>query len=172
MLLRGNKKQSSGILLAVSSLPSKYGIGSLGEEAYKFIDFLKASNQTIWQILPLVPIGKGNSPYSSPSAFAGEILLIDIDLLINDGLLNENDIPERTFSKNVNYPFVKSFKIPLLKKAAENFDTDSKDFKTFKENNHWLYDYSLFMAIKEVFGNLPFYKWDDSLKYRSPAALE
>ena len=128
MLLKGNnfKNQSSGILLAISSLPSKYGIGSLGEEAYKFIDFLNSSNQSIWQMLPLVPIGKGNSPYSSQSAFAGEILLIDIDLLALDGLLNKDDIPNRVFSKNVNYPFVKSFKIPLLKKAAENFNTDSK----------------------------------------------
>ena len=174
MLLRGNKpkNKTSGILLAVSSLPSEYGIGSLGEEAYKFIDFLKSSNQTIWQMLPLVPIGKGNSPYSSQSAFAGEMLLIDIDLLIKDGLLEENDIPNKTFSKNVNYPFVKSFKIPLLKKAAENFDTNSKDFKVFKKNNHWLYDYSLFMTIKEVFGNIPFYKWDESLKHRFPTALE
>lgn len=174
MLLRGSKfkNQSSGILLAVSSLPSKYGIGSLGEEAYKFIDFLKLSNQSIWQMLPLVPIGKGNSPYSSQSAFAGEILLIDIDLLVLDGLLNKEDIPERVFSKNVNYPFVKSFKLPLLKKATENFNTNSKEFKSFCDNNHWLYDYSLFMTIKETFGNLPFYKWEDSLKYRHPDALK
>lgn len=174
MLLKGNKfkNQSSGILLAISSLPSKYGIGSLGEEAYKFIDFLKNSNQTIWQMLPLVPIGKGNSPYSSQSAFAGEILLIDIDLLIKDGLLDESDIPQREFPQNVNYSLVKSFKLPLLKKAAKNFDTASKEFKTFRDSNHWLSDYCLFMAFKSHFGNIPFYKWDDAVKYRQPAALE
>ena len=104
MLLKGrNKKGKSGILLALSSLPSNYGIGSLGIEAFKFIDFLKKSHQSYWQLLPLCPVGKGNSPYSSPSTFAGEILYIDLDLLIEEGLLTPEDIKETAFPKNTDY---------------------------------------------------------------------
>ncbi len=173
MLLRGRKnKNKSGVLLPLSSLPSKYGIGSLGEEAFRFADFLKKSNQSYWQILPLVPIGKGNSPYSSPSAFAGEILYIDIDELVKDGLLSAEDIPKVSFPKNVDYEAVRKFKLPLLKKAADNFNTAQKDFITFKkENRFWLESFALFMAIKESLNGAPFTAWEDGLKYRLPDAL-
>ena len=102
MLLRGKsarKRQKSGLLLPLFSLPDKYGIGTLGKTAFRFIEFLKSANQTYWQLLPLVPVGKGNSPYSSTSAFAGEILYIDIDELINTGLLTPEDIPAAQFLK-------------------------------------------------------------------------
>lgn len=175
MLLKGSEpkyKNTSGILLSVSSLPSDYGIGSLGREAYKFIDFLKKSGQTYWQMLPVVPFGKGNSPYCSQSAFAGEILLIDIEMLLDCGLLDFSDIPEKTFPKNVDYKAVRKFKLPLLKKAAENFDIKNKNFCEFKNRNaHWLNDYCLYMAIKDYFCGLPFYKWEDPLKYRLPEAI-
>lgn len=174
MLLRGkepNYRKLSGILLAISSLPSNYGIGTFGEEAYRFIDFLKNTNQTYWQILPLCPIGKGNSPYCSMGSFAGEILYIDIDLLINDGLLLPDDIPKTSFGKNTDYNLVRKFKLPLLKKAAENFNTENFDFINFKRNNPWLKDYALFMAIKDHSGGLPFYLWEDGLKYRLPEAM-
>ena len=176
MLLRGKReryKRESGILLPLSSLPSNYGIGTLGEEAYRFADFLEKSGQTYWQLLPLCPIGKGNSPYSSLSTFAGEILYIDLDFLVKDGLLEENDIPKKEFGENIDYKSVKKFKLPLLKKAAENFDTEIRDFKKFKkENSYWLEDYCLFMAIRESHLGLAFYKWDEPLKYRLPEALE
>ncbi len=176
MRLRGRftkYKRTSGILLALSSLPSAYGIGSLGEKARNFIDFLSKTNQTYWQLLPLVPIGKGNSPYSSPSAFAGEILYIDIDELIYSGLLSVEDIPKKDFTKNTDYNAVKKFKLPLLRKAAFNFNISDSSFKSFrKENSYWLRDYALFMAIKDSYGGSPFNEWEDSLKYRFPEALE
>ncbi len=176
MLLRGSKtkfKNTSGILLPLTSLPSDYGIGSLGREAFRFIDFLKKSHQKYWQLLPLVPFGKGNSPYCSPSAFAGEILLIDIEMLLDISLLDYSDIPEKSFSKNVDYNSVRSFKLPLLKKAADNFDVKNSDFLSFKrKNSYWLQDYSLFMAAREFFNKRPFIKWHDDIKYRIPFALE
>ena len=94
------QKRYSGVLLAVSSLPSNYGIGSFGIEAYKFIDFLSKSKQRFWQILPLNPLGEGDSPYKSVSTFAGEMLYIDLDFLVRDGLLKEWDIKPRQFSQN------------------------------------------------------------------------
>lgn len=176
MLLRGKKpkyKQESGILLPLSSLPSDYGIGTLGEEAFFFADFLKKTDQTYWQLLPLVPVGKDNSPYSSTSSFAGEILYIDIEELIKDGLLSPDDITEKDFAKNTDYKSVRKFKLPLLKKAADNFDTLQKDFISFKkENSHWLKDYALFMAIRDSYTGLNFLYWDDGLKYRLPDAIK
>lgn len=176
MLLRGNEvkyARESGILLHISSLPSPYGIGSLGREAYRFVDFLKKSRQNYWQILPLCPVGKGNSPYSSVSSFAGEMLFIDLDMLVDEGLLNPADIPEEKFPKNVDYRLVRQFKLPLIKKAAENFDTKSRDFKAFlRENSYWLNDYALFMALKEVYRKKSFAELSDGLKYRLPNELE
>ena len=176
MLLRGKEpkyKQESGILLPLSSLPSEHGIGTLGKEAFRFADFLKKSNQSYWQLLPLVPVGKGNSPYSSASSFAGEILYIDIEELIRDGLLTADDIVEKEFPKNTDYRAVRKFKLPLLKKAADNFDETRKEFVVFKkENNFWLRDFALFMAIKDSHNGANFLFWDDGLKYRLPEALK
>ena len=175
MLLRGKsarKRQKSGLLLPLFSLPDKYGIGTLGKTAFRFIEFLKSANQTYWQLLPLVPVGKGNSPYSSTSAFAGEILYIDIDELINTGLLTPEDIPAAQFPKNTDYKAVREFKLPLLKKAADNFDTKTRAFINFKtENEYWLKDFALFMAIKDNFCGASFTEWDDGLKYRLPDAI-
>ncbi len=176
MLLRGKGKKykrESGILLPLSSLASRYGIGSLGEEAYRFADFLKKSGQTYWQMLPLCPVGKGNSPYSSLSTFAGEILYIDLDILVSQGLLKDSDIPKKEFSQKTNYKTVRKFKLPLLKQAADNFNIKNKDYIRFKqENSYWLKDFCLFMAIRDSNAGLPFYKWEDSLKYRFPNKLE
>lgn len=173
MLLRGKEnKKECGILLPVSALPSKYGIGSLGIEAYNFIDFLSETKQNYWQILPLCPVGRGNSPYASISCFAGEILYIDLDMLVSDGLLSKSDIKQTDFSKNVDYKSVQRFKLPLLKRAAGNFNTDNPDFKDFTEKNGWwLEGFALFMAIKESMCGLSFLKWEEGLKYRLPGAL-
>ena len=175
MLLRGKNsknKKTSGILLPLSSLPSEHGIGDLGQEAFRFIDFLEQSGQSYWQLLPLCPIGKGNSPYYSPSTFAGEILYINITSLSEYGLISPDNIPDIAFSKNTDYNAVKKFKLPLLKEAAENFDIESKDFIKFKkENRYWLKDYALFMAIKDSFDGAHFKYWDDALKYRDAEAL-
>ncbi len=144
------KKRKRGILLPLFSLPSKYGIGSLGEDAYKFIDFLKEANQCYWQILPLCPIGRGNSPYTSISCFAGEILFIDLDMLVLDGLLKKNEIGAFSFSKNVDYDAVREFKLPLLNLAVSRFDTKNEDYMDFcEENSFWLEDFTLFMSKKQ-----------------------
>lgn len=172
MQLRADKERKSGILLAISSLPSVDGIGTFGQEAFKFVDFLKRTNQTYWQILPLCPIGKGNSPYSSKSTFAIEILYIDISLLVTDGLLDESDIKYPKFSQFVDYDAVRAFKIPLLKKAAANFKKDNPAFLKFKtENEFWLKEFCLFSAIAEIFKNAEFANWPDPLKYRKPDSL-
>lgn len=166
MQLKGNVKKC-GLLLSVTSLPSNHGIGSLGEEAYKFIDFLKETNQDFWQMLPINPIGKGNSPYSAISSFAGEILLIDLDLLQKDGYLNTYDIPDQIFSKNIDYNNVRNYKIPILEKAVKKFDKENPDFLNFKkENEFWLPSYCLFMAISNHFSTKNFSLWGNDFKYR------
>ena len=176
MLLKGNEtkyKKESGVLLHISSLPSNHGIGDLGDGAYRFVDFLKSSRQTYWQLLPLCPVGKGNSPYSSYSAFAGEILFIDLNGLVKDGLLSPDEIPEENFPKNTDYRKAREFKLPLIKKAAKRFNTKSRDFKAFlTENAYWLNDYALFMAIKTAYPNKSFTELEDGLKYRLPDAID
>lgn len=165
-------KKYSGVLLAVSSLPSPYGIGSFGETAYNFVDFLRAAHQRFWQILPLCPLGEGNSPYKSSSSFAGEMLYIDIDFLVRDGLLNISDIPELEFTKSVDYDAVRKFKIPLIKKAAENFDTANKNYKSFvKENDFWLADYALFEAAFKIYNAKSMSDLPDGFKYKLPEFL-
>lgn len=159
----------SGVLLAISSLPSPNGIGSFGEDAYRFIDFLHAARQHFWQILPLCPLGEGNSPYKSSSSFAGEMLYIDIDFLIRDGLLEKKDLPVIDFSKNVDYNAVRSVKIPLVKKAAKNFNKDSANYKKFcLDNDFWLDDYALFETAFEVYAVSCISELPDEFKYRLP----
>ncbi len=168
-----SQKKYSGALLAISSLPSPYGIGSFGIEAYKFVDFLCKARQHFWQILPLNPLGEGNSPYKSSGAFAGEMLYIDIDILVRDGLIKETDISDCIFKKNVDYKAVRSFKIPLLKKAAKNFDTKNKDYQKFlNENSFWIDDYAIFEAAL-AFYKTPFLKeLPDGIKYKVPDFID
>ncbi len=172
MLSRDNLPRQSGILLAVSSLPSPYGIGSFGIEAYKFIDFLKKTNQSYWQMLPLVPLGEGNSPYKSPSSFAGEILYIDLDFLVRDGLLDKKDLSDSFPDGFTDYEKVKKYKIPLIKKAAQNFDTDNSDYKEFlSDNEYWINDYACFAAAQKVFDCETLTELPDGIKYRLPNEL-
>lgn len=172
MLSRDNSRES-GILMHISSLPSKYGIGSFGIEAYNFADFLKSSNQRYWQILPLVPLGDENSPYKSVSCFAGEILYTDIDFLVRDGLLSEEDIKPFDFPKNVDFDAVREFKMPLLRKAAANFDTDSASYRNFlNENQFWIDDYALLMAAFDDFCVNSVIDLPEGIKYRLPDVLE
>ena len=172
LLKAKERKNECGILLPLFSLPSKYGIGSLGKEAFQFVDFLNESKQNYWQILPLCPIGKGNSPYTSSCAFAGEILFIDIDLLTDDGLLKKEDIKEASFKQNIDYKKCREFKTPLLKKAAENFDISNTDFLHLcEEKSYWLEDFALFSAIKDEENSGSFLEWNDGLKYRNASVL-
>ena len=173
MQSKDNFNKKAGILLSITSLPSNYGIGSLGKEAYNFVDLLRETKQDYWQILPLCPVGKGNSPYSSVSSFAGEILLIDIDSLMDINLLEKKDIPNEIFPKNVDYQAVRKFKIPLLKIAVNRFNKQNQSFIKFKEENeYWLKDYAIFMAIKETLHNISFYNWEEGLKYKYPQDIK
>src|SRR5882757_3815782 len=150
-------ERCSGILLHISSLPAAHGIGDLGDSAHEFVDFLAASGQKIWQVLPLSPTGYGDSPYQCFSAFAGNPLFIDLLNLQEQGRLESDDlavVPQLP-SDFVDYGKVIDFKEALLRKAAQNFFTnageaDASAFQTFCKNNAtWLDDYVLFMAGKD-----------------------
>ncbi len=148
MLLRD---RAAGILLHISSLSGSEGIGTLGEGAYRFVDFLENAGQTYWQILPLNPIGPGESPYQSSSAFAGEPLFIDLRLLCEQGLLKKQEIPHFSTNGNkVDYERVKKVKYPLLLKAAGRFDTSGPEFRQFKtENAFWLESFARFQEKEQ-----------------------
>jgi 4-alpha-glucanotransferase len=171
--------RQSGILLHPTSLPSKFGIGDFGNEAYKFVDFLAAAKQTLWQVLPLGQTGFGDSPYQCFSAFAGNIYLISLEKLVEDGLLSKSDLADVPDFKNEKVDFGKVFdyKLPLLQKAFENFrKTDNEklaeDFRSFcHENRFWLDDYAMFRAIKMSQKQKSWQDWDENLKLRNPEAL-
>lgn len=167
-------KRSAGVLLAVSSLPSKYGIGCFDRNAYKFVDMLRDAGQTYWQILPLCPTGYGDSPYQSFSTFAGNPYFISLEELIKRGLLTEKecDIYTEDDPESVDYYKLYKTRFELLRKAYGRFDADSaEDFRVFREENEWLDDYALFMALKDKFGGRSFSKWDDDIRLRKPEAM-
>lgn len=174
-------ERSSGILFHPTSFPGKYGIGTLGKEAYAFIDFLKKSRQKLWQIFPLGPTGYGDSPYQSFSSFAGNPYLIDFDLLIEAHLLSEEDLRDVFFGDNeeyIDYGAIYNQKYPLLRKAYENFkSSDNHEMKEnlehFKrENASWLNDYSLYISLKNHFNGLPWNEWAHDIKNREHGAME
>ena len=172
--------RSSGILLHPTSLPSPYGIGDLGPEAYNFVDFLANSGQSFWQVLPLGPIGYANSPYMCFSAFAGNPLLISPEKLVEAGLLDIADAetlpPFR--QDRVDYGSVITFKTRLLKKCYEKFKarfslTRSDSYYVFLEQNaFWLEDYAFFMAIKESYDSRIWTEWQEGLAQRETWLME
>lgn len=170
----------SGILLHISSLPSAHGIGDFGTEAYRFVDQLASNGFKVWQMLPLGPVGPGNSPYQAYSAYAGEPMFISLGELKQWGLLSDNDlidIPAMNDSM-VDFDLVKQVKNEKLKLAWENFISLSDhslyhEFELFQEeHNWWLTDYALYKACKERFDGDPWNKWDKDLANRTGAALE
>ena len=174
-------ERSSGILFHPTSLPGKYGIGTLGKEAYAFIDFLKKSRQKLWQIFPLGPTGYGDSPYQSFSSFAGNPYLIDFDLLIEAHLLSEEALRDVFFGDNeeyIDYGAIYNQKYPLLRKAYENFKSSDnhemrENLEHFKrENASWLNDYSLYISLKNHFNGLPWNEWAHDIKNREHGAME
>lgn len=158
-------KRRSGILMHITSLPGKFGIGTFGKEAYKFVDFLVETKQTYWQILPLTTTSYGDSPYQSFSAMAGNTNLIDFDKLVEENLLKESDYNSINFFKNieeVDYAQLFNTRYKVLEIAVKNFDKkNSKYLEFLKENEYWLEDFSLFMAIKGKFGHKALHLWDD-----------
>ena len=159
----------------ISSLASNYGIGTVGQEAVRFVDFLKKTGQHYWQILPLNPADFNNSPYQSPSVFAGNPLLIDIDELKAEGLLTDSDTDGIYFGNNpeqVDFEAVKGYKKELLKRALPRFQKDYEYIMFEAQNGGWLNDYSLFMALKEHFDGKAWYDWDEDIRKHTKKAIE
>jgi 4-alpha-glucanotransferase len=171
--------RSSGVLLHPTSLPGRYGVGDLGPEAYRFVDFLQEAGQAVWQVLPLGPTGYGDSPYQCFSAFAGNALLISPDLLVEQGDLTAadvQDVPDLP-SARVDYGAVIEFKTRLLSTAFERFrqKRDSQqqaDFAAFcLAKRAWLEDYALFMALKDQHGGCVWTTWEKDIASRQPQAI-
>ena len=166
--------RSSGILMHITSLPGACGVGTMGKEAYAFVDFLKAAGQSRWQILPLTPTGYGDSPYQSCSTFAGNHYLIDLPALVSEGLLIQQELDDVQWCRRedkVDFGLLYHHRLQILRLAYDRF-TGGEDFDAFcTENSHWLPDFSLFMALKDRFGGKPWYEWEEPLKFRDPDAV-
>ncbi|MHB1413675.1 MAG: 4-alpha-glucanotransferase [Chloroflexota bacterium] len=170
--------RASGVLLHPTSLPGPHGIGDLGEEAYRFVDFLAAARQRLWQILPLGPVGYGNSPYAALSAFAGNPLLISLPKLAEDGLLSPADLMTLPLMPvgPVDYEAVAAVKRPLLRLAHTRLGQAPAalcgDFAAFAaKHREWLPGFALYMALREANGQAPWYEWEPGLRRRDPASL-
>lgn len=171
--------RSAGILLHPTSLPSPYGIGDLGHDAFKFLDFLKDAGQTLWQVFPLGPTGYGDSPYQCFSAFAGNPLLISPDLLIEDDLLQEDDVKDKgSFNpSSIDFGTIIEWKKVLLQTAYKNFKRNNNkfknDFESFCSNNtEWLDDFALFMACKDYHGGKVWSQWEREIAFREGDAAQ
>ena len=166
--------RESGILMHITSLPGSYGVGTMGAEAYNFVDFLKKAGQKQWQILPLTPTGYGDSPYQSCSTYAGNPYLIDLDTLVKEGLLEEAELQGIQWNDTedkVNFGTLYNNRETVLRLAFRRF-ADEEALSTFCwENSNWLADFALFMALKRKFNGTPWYNWETQLKFRDPDAL-
>ena len=167
--------RQSGILMHITSLPGPYGVGTMGENAYKFVDFLQSAGQSCWQILPLNPTGYGDSPYQSFSSWAGNPCLIDLDILVKEGLLRQEELEGicwETTPNRVDFGLQYTRRYPILRTAHERF-VPGEEYDTFcRENTFWLNNYALFMAIKDALGGAPWLTWPEGLKTCRPEALE
>ena len=170
--------RKGGILLHITSLPGDDGTGTLGKHAFQFVDFLAKSKQKLWQILPLGQVGYGDSPYQCYSAFAGNIQLIDLERLTEDGWLTKTDIKSPVFNQQkADFEGARKWKMPLLKKAYQNFQKNTEPFISeyfyFQyEHKWWLEDFALFMALKEHFAGEPWNNWPEEIKFRKPEAIQ
>ncbi|GHU40588.1 4-alpha-glucanotransferase [Clostridia bacterium] len=168
--------RNSGILMHISSLPSPYGIGTMGKEARSFVDFLVQSAQKYWQVLPLCPTGNGDSPYQSFSGFAGNPYFIDLDYLCEEELLTKEECESFVFGtsdKEVDYGALYENRYPLFHKAFARFKKNiPEDFHAFcGKQEAWLSDYALFMALKDKHEGVAWSKWEKDLKTREPQAI-
>ncbi|MEG1457956.1 MAG: 4-alpha-glucanotransferase [Acetivibrio sp.] len=170
-------KRGAGILLPISSLPSNYGIGTFGEEAYRFVDQLEAAKQKYWQVLPVGPTSYGDSPYQSFSAFAGNPYFIDLDLLVEEGLLTQKEVESYnwgTQEDKVDYALIYESRFKVLHCAFEKSNYEEKaEYKEFcKDNEFWLHDYSLYMSIKTHFDNKEWLLWEEGIRNHEPEAVK
>lgn len=168
--------RSSGILMHISSLPSPYGIGTLGKEAFRFVDFLSASGQSYWQILPMNPTGFGNSPYQAFSTFAGNHYFIDLDILVEEGWLRKKEIEAVSWGndpESVDFDQMSAERLAILHRAYDRFIcSPNRDFMRFlQQEKDWLREYGIFMALKEKFGNSDWSQWDAPLRRHDENAL-
>jgi 4-alpha-glucanotransferase len=178
--------RESGVLMPVSSLPGPYGIGCFGKEALKFVDFLAAAGQTIWQILPLSPTGYGDSPYQSCSAFAGNPYFIDLDALAEEGLLSKSKLQKAPFGEDasqVDYGALYTSRYPVLREAYAAWRAKHAnalgcpayypdDYYAFVlQNEAWLNDYALYMALKTANEMKSWLEWPAEYRRRDPQAL-
>ena len=171
-------QRAAGVLLHVTSLPGPHGVGDFGPAAYHFVDWLAGCGQRVWQWLPTTPIGPGDSPYQSVSAFAGSPLMVALEPLQRAGWLPEVELPEEGFdAAHVDFARVVPWRMAQLRRAAQGFFDDAPDEEQSAlaawcgANADWLDDYTLFMALEQAAGGQPWWTWSDSLRRREPAAL-
>ncbi len=170
------KERYAGILLPITALPSPWGVGTFGKQAEGFVDFLVKAKQSVWQVLPLVPTGYGDSPYASSCAIAGSPYLIDIDNLIEQELLTKEEAEEYSCASSasetgrVNYEALFYRRIPLLKIAFSRFNRQSKAFQSFLANGEYA-DFAAFMALKEAHGWRALSTWEEKYRVRDEQAL-
>ncbi len=166
--------RSSGILMHITSLPGPYGIGTMGKQAYAFVDFLEKAGQTRWQLLPLSPTGYGDSPYQSCSTYAGNHYLIDLDTLVQQGLLEQEEISGIHWNDRedkVDFGLIYESRLAVLRLAYGRFQ-GGEDFEAFcARSSNWLPDFALFMALKDRNGGKPWYEWEEGLKRRQPDSI-
>ncbi len=173
------RERQAGVICHPTSFPGPHGIGDFGEAAFRYIEWLARGAQALWQILPLGPIGLGNSPYASPSAFAGNELLISLPWLVGDGLLDARrlDDPPSFSASHVEFDEVRAFKLPLLREAFDRFRRGAGQnlrpaFDEFRSRQgEWLPDYALFMALKDAHGGSAWSTWPREIALREPTAL-
>ena len=168
--------RKSGILMAMSSLPSPYGIGTMGKSAYRFVDFLHASGQTYWQLLPLGPTGYGDSPYSAFSTFAGNPYYIDLNMLVKDGLLKRAELQGIDWGEDpqrVDYGKIYENRFPVLRRAFARSGALAEEIAAFRrQNSGWLEDYALYMTMKSRFGMAGWTEWpEEDIRLHKPEAV-
>lgn len=167
--------RKSGILMHLTSLPGPYGVGTMGKPAFDFVDFLEKAGQQYWQILPLTPTGYGDSPYQSCSAYAGNPYLIDLDQLVQEGLLCREEVEAVSWCDRetvVDYGKLYNHRGPVLRKAFARFEGGEEYRHFLEENKDWLPDYALYMAIKQEHSFAPWFQWEEPLKFRQEWALD
>ena len=172
--------RKSGILLHIASLPNDYGIGSMGREAYDFVDYLKKSGQSIWQILPLSQTSYGDSPYQSFSIYAGNPYFISLDVLAEEGLLKKSEYENIKWCEDPRYvdyatmyeQFYKVMKHAYRRFSSQKNGNVSEEYRAFLDDNKWLHDYALFMALKDAHGGKAWSEWEKPLRLREPSAVK